>query len=78
MSYYSQIQTPSDAYYDMQFKLAFHKVTEHEINRAVNYYEGQRAQTIFSTYSNSNSSNSRSSSPNSSNQNGYWCSDGIF
>ncbi len=75
---YSQPQSPSDAYYDIQFKLAFHKVTEQEINRAVNYYEGQRAQTIFSTYTNSNSSQSRSSSSNSSCQNGYWCSDGIF
>lgn len=75
---YSQTSATSDAYYDMQFKLAFHKVTEREINRAINYYEGQRAQTIFSTYTNSNSSHNRSSSSNTSCQNGYWCSDGIF
>ena len=62
--------------YDTLFKLAFHKVTEHEINSAVNSYETKQAYNIFTTYS--NSSNNSSSNNYCSNQKGYWCSDGIF
>jgi hypothetical protein len=71
-----------DSRYEMQFRLAFHKITPHEVNRANNQRKSQFVDAVYSSLGSGSSDTSRcgshSASRIASTNNSYWCSNGIF